>query len=176
MADKIKVFGSDDDLKELGELLSNATSRKIIAALIKQPMYTNELSTTLDIRVSLVIHHLDKLKRLGLVDITHKKLVRKGQEHKFYKINSDIFIALNNTKEEVKEEGFSKKFFRDGIKFAVIGIAALSSWFVSSISLKPAIILARAGVPSPPGLYEYQSIIIGLVVIIFGLSIIIIRK
>ena len=59
---KITVFGSDDDLKSLGELLSNETSRTIIKNLMKNEMYTNEIATKLDMRVSLVIHHLKKLE------------------------------------------------------------------------------------------------------------------
>lgn len=125
---KIRVFGSDDNLKALGELLSNETSRKIISTLMKKEMYTNEISTALDMRVSLVIHHLKKMEDLGILDITKKRIIRKGQEHRFFKMSSDIFIILNNTKEEVKEKGILKRIFRDGIKFACIGIIGLSSW------------------------------------------------
>ena len=125
---KIKVFGSDDNLKALGELLSNETSRKIISAIMKQEMYTSEISTKLDMRVSLVIHHLKKMEDLGLLEITKKKIIKKGQEHRFFKMSSDIFITLDKTKEEVKEKGILKRIFRDGIKFASIGLVGLSSW------------------------------------------------
>lgn len=125
---KIKVFGSDDDLKALGELLSNETSRKIISSLMKKEMYTNELSTTLDMRVSLVIHHLKKMENLGLLNITNKKIIRKGQEHRFFKMSTDIFITLDKTKEEIKEKGILERIFRDGIKFTSIGIATVATW------------------------------------------------
>jgi len=127
---KIRIFGSDDNLKALGELLSNETSRKIISSLMQQEMYTNELSTKLDMRVSLVIHHLKKMEELGLLDIKNKKIIRKGQEHRFFKFNFDIFITLNNTKVEVEEKGILKKIFRDGVKFTIIGIAAIISFII----------------------------------------------
>jgi len=126
---KIKVFGSDDNLKALGELLSNETSRKIMIHLMKQEMYTNEISTKLDIRISLVIHHLKKMEDLGLVEITNKKIVKKGEKHRFFKIDSDLFITLNNTKEKIKEKGILKRIFSDGMKFTMIGVTGLASWF-----------------------------------------------
>ena len=95
---------------------------------MKKEMYTNEISTALDMRVSLVIHHLKKMEELGLLDITKKTIIRKGAEHRFFKMSSDIFITLDKNKEEVKEKGILKRIFRDGVKFTSIGIIGLSSW------------------------------------------------
>ena len=127
---KIKVFASDDNLKALGELLSNDSSRSIIYNLMTKEMYTNEISTKLDMRVSLVIHHLKKLEDLGLLEITEKKIKRKGQEHRFFKIKSNIFVVIDNTKVEIEEKGLLKRIFKEGIKFASIGIIALSYWLI----------------------------------------------
>lgn len=117
---KINVFGSDDDLKSLGELLSNATSRKIIKNLMKHKMYTNEIATKLDIRVSLVIYHLKKMEALGLLEITNKKIKRKGEKHRFFKINSSIFVILDKTKEEIEKNGILKKIFKDGVEITLV--------------------------------------------------------
>lgn len=127
---KIKVFGSDDDLKTLGELLSNETSREIITSLMVSKMYTNEIATKLGVRVSLVIYHLKKLELVGLLDIINKKIKRKGEEHRFFKMSSDIFITLDKNKEEIKESGILKKIFTEGIKFGSIGLAGLFIWSV----------------------------------------------
>lgn len=143
MADKVKVFASDDNLKILGELLSNDSSRKIMLQLMTEPMYINELAATLDLRVSLVVHHINKMKELGLVEYTLKKITKKGQKHKFLKISSDLFITVGKTQEEIKETGLLKRIFRDGIKFTVIGFCAITSWFsgfrsnIQEISLDP---------------------------------------
>jgi len=126
---KIKVFASDDDLKSLGELLSNETSRKIIQNLMKHQMYTNEIATKLDIRVSLVIHHLRKLEKLGLLEIVNKKIKRKGEKHRFFKMNSDIFVTLDKTKEDIEKKGILKKIFREGLKFTVLGVSSLLAFF-----------------------------------------------
>lgn len=125
----IKVFGSDDEsLKLLGHLLSNETSRKIIGLLIENEMYTNQISKKLAISMSLVTHHLKKLEEIGVVTVTKKPIIRKGIEHKFYKMIPNLFVATNQTKEEMHQNGFFKKFFKDGIKFAVIAFAGFTSW------------------------------------------------
>jgi len=121
---KIKIFGSDDDLKSLGELLSNETSRKIIKNLMEHQMYTNEIATKLDMRVSLVIHHLKKMEALGLLNITDKKIKRKGEKHRFFTMNFDIFVTLDKSKEDLDKKGILKRIFREGIKFTSIGIAS----------------------------------------------------
>jgi len=157
---KIRIFGSDDNLKALGELLSNETSRKIIFTLMKKEMYTNEISTALDMRVSLVIHHLKKMEELGLLDITKKRIIKKGQEHRFFKMSTDIFITLNNTKEEVKEKGILKKIFKDGIKFAFVPIIAIMSLFTQHSFDNSGLDVAKS---------NNDIIVIGLIIIIIGL-------
>ena len=131
MVDKIKVFASDDNLKSLGELLSNDSSRNIIFHLMNNEMYTNEISTKLEMRVSLVIHHLKKMEDLGLLEISEKQIIKKGQKHRFFKIKSDIFITINKSKEEIKEKRFLSRIFRDEIKFTVIGVASFISWLLT---------------------------------------------
>ena len=95
--DKIKILESGDErLKILGELLSNDTSRKIIKALIQNTMYTNQISKELNIRVSLVIHHLKKMESLGLLDITEKKIVKRGVKHRFFQMRPALFLFLDD--------------------------------------------------------------------------------
>lgn len=124
---KIKVFASDDNLKELGELLSNDSSRKIIYHLMNKEMYTNEIATKLEMRVSLVIHHLKKMEDLGMLTIINKKIKRKGEEHRFFRINSNILVIVDLNKQEIEEKGLLKRLFKDGIKFASLSIAAIST-------------------------------------------------
>ena len=132
--DKIKVFSSEDEkLKLLGELLSNKSSRDIIKLLSKKEMYTNEIAKKLDIRANLVIHHLKKLEELGLLEITHKKIVKKGSNHRYFKMIPNLFIISNHEKKEINKNGFLKKFFKKSIKFATIGLAGVIVW----ITIKP---------------------------------------
>lgn len=127
--DKIKVFSSDDDkLKILGELLSNKTSRDIIKLLIDKEMYANEIARKLELRRNLVIHHVCKMEAIGLLEITNKKIIRNGEEHRFFKIPRSMLIVPNEST-EIRKNGILKKIFKDGIKFVSVGIAGIITWF-----------------------------------------------
>lgn len=130
--DKIKVFSSDDEkLKILGELLSNKSSRDIIRLLIGKEMYTNEIATKLDIRSNLVIHHLKKLEDLGVLEITEKKISKKGNKHRHFRMNSYLFLAPNSIQDEKKDRGILKRIFKEGIKFVAVGVAASISFITT---------------------------------------------
>lgn len=62
-------------------------------------MYTNEIAKKLDMRVSLVIHHLNNLKYIGIVKITNKKITPKKKfiDHKFYSVDPEDVINFINT-------------------------------------------------------------------------------
>ena len=173
---KIKVFASDDDLKALGELLSNETSRKIISYLLATETYTNEIATKLDFRVSLVIHHLKKMEKLGFVEISEKKIIRKGEKHRFFKINSDFFITLDKNKQEIHEKGLLKKFFKDGVKFTVLGFISFLAWNLEKIRNNSSEFGKYSETGELPPVNEMGNLIIPLIIIIIGLVIIIIKK
>ena len=129
--DKIKIFSSDDEkLKILGELLSNKSSRDIIRLLIEKEMYTNEIVKKLELKVNLVIHHLQKMELIGLLEITNKKIIRNGEEHRFFRIPLGMLIFPEKSEDETKN-GILKKFFKEGIKFAAIGFAAIISFITT---------------------------------------------
>ncbi|CDI06259.1 ArsR/SmtB family transcription factor [Candidatus Nitrosotenuis uzonensis] len=120
--DNIQVFSSDDEkLKALGELLSNKSSRDIIKLLIDKEMYTNEIANKLDMRISLVIHHLKKLNELGLLQTTNKEIIKKGIKHRHFRVNSTLFLLLNETKENIEDNGVLKRIFKRGIRYSVLG-------------------------------------------------------
>jgi len=129
----VNVFSSDDNLKILGELIGNETGRKIMFNLMNTDMYTNEIAVKLKIRVSLVIHHLEKMQQLGLLEITEKKLVKRGKKHRFFKVNPYFFISLNQTKKQIEEGGLLKRIFKSTVRFAVIGIAVVSVFIISDL-------------------------------------------
>lgn len=127
---EIKIFSSDDEkLKILGELLSNKSSRDIIKLLIDKEYYINEISDKLGLRVNLVIHHLKKMEELGILLITEKKIVKKGINHRYFRINPYFFVIPKESKDEVKSNDTLKKFFKDGIKFSIVVFTGLLTWF-----------------------------------------------
>ena len=133
--EKIKVFSSEDEkLKMLGELLSNKSSRDIIKLLMKGEHYTNEIANTLELRPNLVIHHLKKLEELGLLETTNKKIVKKGNEHRHYRMIPGLFIIPNQDKNQIQENGFLKRLFRDGINLTLVVFAGVITWLGTTIN------------------------------------------
>lgn len=133
--DKIKVFSSDDEkLKMLGELLSNKSSRDIIRLLSEKEMYTNEIADNLKLRPNLVIHHLKKLEDLKLLEINYKKILKKGKDHRYFRMTPHLFISTNQDKDRDNKKGIKYRFFKEGVKFAVITIAVITSLFTSTLT------------------------------------------
>ena len=131
---KIRIFHTDDgSLKQLGELLSNETSRSIIRALGEKAHYTNELSKKSGMSVSLVIHHLKKLENLGLVEVSNKKI--NGVDRRFFRLNKDIFIS-KDTKEKTAKKERLKNIFKDGVKITGVLSAGVFSFVLIRELLK----------------------------------------
>ncbi len=127
----VKVFGKDDEgLKSLGKVLSNKTSRSIMECLRDEPMYINQIAKKLNLQMNLVIHHIKLLDDAGLLTITQKTITKKGEPHNHYQVVPNIFINITETKDTMHEKGFFKRIFREGIKFATIGIAAIISFTI----------------------------------------------
>ena len=160
---KVNVVGADDQkLKLLGELLRNETSRKIIRYLMENETYLNELSKKLELQPNLVVHHLKKLKDAKLVTITKKKIIRKGVERNYYKMNPYFFVAPNKTMDEIKEKGILKKIFKESVKFASIGMAVCSSWIITNNIIKDQdkkITRGSESVSTEPNIFENLSCI-----------------
>ena len=156
---KIRVFGNDDEsLKILGQLLSTETSRKIIQLLTQEEMYINQISKKLGIQMNITIFHLKKLEELGLLIVTHKQIVKKGVDHKYYKMVPNMFVTATQTKKEVHENEFLKKFFKEGVKFLTVTIAVITTWlsinqqiFDSKISLDRSVYIVNktSEIPQP---------------------------
>lgn len=148
---KIKVFGYDEkSLKTLGQLLANDTSRKIIMLLINKDMYLNEVSKKLEIQMNTTSFHLKKLVDLGLVIVTKKKITRKGINHDHYKMTPNVFVKLNNTKKDMVNSGILKRIFKEGVKFVVVFLVA-----VTGIS-----IFGKDNIPNPQEIINGNDVII----------------
>ena len=161
---KVKVLKiTDHYLKTLGELCINETSRSIMLILAENQMYVNEIAKKLSMRVSLVIHHLQKIIALGIVEIEEKPISKKTKNHRYFKLNADIYFSLTPDKDGNK----LKRIFKNGVKFVGIGIAGLVSYLIT---------MSNNVVPSkhlPPDNQNIDAspVIILLLVLIIGLII-----
>jgi len=166
--DTVKIFLKDtENIKLLGHVLTNETSRSIMSLLAEEEMYPNEIANKLNLGLKLVLHHLDKLEKINLVIVTNKKLIKKGIKHKHYKMIPNIFIAISKTQKEIHETGFLRRIFKDSVKFAAIGIASGVAWLIQDYSSQNAdgYMIAKD-----------SDFTLSLIIIIIGLSIILIKK
>lgn len=113
---KVKIFHNNDKVKLLGEIISNSTSRKIMKLLSEESLYVNAISKRLDIRVSVVIHHLKKMQKLKLLNVEDKPRVTVRTYKHYSMNNTNFFIKLDTKKDKITENNYFKKTFSDKIK------------------------------------------------------------
>lgn len=158
---RIRAFSSDESLKVLGDILGNESSRNIVKALINRKMYVNEIAKELDLRPNLVVHHLHKMESIGLVDITYKKITKKGIDHRYFGIPKGL-LALPGMQR--KDEDRLMKRIRGSLRFVAIGIAGLVP-----LALRTADIRTDPGADSDTGLPLTGALAAGLLVVVIGL-------
>ena len=161
----IKIVSTNESLKIIGELLSNESSRMIIRALIDNEMYANEIATKLNLRPNLVVHHLNKMESLNLLEITHKNITKKGIKHKHYRMQKGLLVVPEMHKEDIKD-GFMQSLFKKGAKFVMIGIAGIMPVLVHVIGT-----VGDQRSDHDIDLLSSDSIILGLAIVITGLII-----
>ena len=134
ITDKVSIFSSDDvNLKLLGEVLSNESSRKILSSLIKKEMTVNEIIANTGYALSLILHHLNKMKETGIVEISKIGKNSKNHDMKYYVAKPAIIILTTKMSEKAKQSKSFQNSLKRLLKFASIGIAAVISWFGSQI-------------------------------------------
>lgn len=177
----LKIYSNEDDrIQQLGQVLSTPTSRKIFQLLVENQLHAKEIgkliSGTENPRLPNLIHHLDKMTKIGLLK-TEKKLQRKnGHVLKYYKAIPMVLIVPEKNIEKVKSNSMLKhvlkSIFKDGLTFCLVGVAGLVSFLISNT--------VNENKWNNP--YQTQSdptlisIIISLLVIISGLVIYIVIK
>jgi vacuolar-type H+-ATPase subunit F/Vma7 len=130
--DKIEVFSSEDDkLKFLGELLSNESSRQILLLLTNQEMSANDLSEKTNLRLSLVIHHLNKMKKIGIVSVDKTIKNTKNHDMKYYAAKPVILILPKDASDRASKSKMLHRSIKKIIRFATIGLAGFISWILS---------------------------------------------
>ena len=121
-----KISLDDDFLKELGEILRNDSSRKIIKVLIQEELIVNQISNKTGLSVSLVVSWMKKFKKAGLLTVKQRKQKRKyKKDSNYYSINLDIFLPLSKGDSDSK----IKQIFKDGVKFFSIMLAGVVTYF-----------------------------------------------
>jgi DNA-binding transcriptional ArsR family regulator len=121
---------SEKKTKKLAETITSDTSRKILNFLVEKDDTEANISKELQIPISTVHYHLQKLKEAGLVVVEEFHYSKKGREVNHYKLaNKYIIIApkkISGLKEKLK--GILP------VALASVGIAAVIKIFTSFTS------------------------------------------
>jgi DNA-binding transcriptional ArsR family regulator len=82
--------------KQLASEISNETARRILKELYRNPTSITDLSTKLDIPVSTVQHHINKLMDLGVIKIAQKRLGKRLKDIKMYVYDKESIVFLSS--------------------------------------------------------------------------------
>ena len=95
MAKKYLMFSLNDDrVGNLGEILGNKTSRKILDLLSEKDLSESDISRILDIPFSTVSYNIGKLLKVGLIKEKMHLFSVKGKRVPLYTVsNRDILIS-----------------------------------------------------------------------------------
>jgi len=167
--DAVKIFMKDTpNLKLLGHLLTNESSRKIMDLLSYEEMHSNQIAKKANMSLELVLHHLEKLEKINLVIVTNKKIIKRGKDHRHYKMIPNILILVSKTQKEIHEAGFLRRIFKDSVKFAAIGLVSFLAFIYNSFH--------QTSELSEKSSDSNDLLTIPLIIIIIGLILVQIKK
>ncbi|MFN3654850.1 MAG: ArsR family transcriptional regulator [Candidatus Nitrosotenuis sp.] len=130
LENKIQIFSNTDEkLKFLGKMLNSDSSREILQLLIDNQLTANELAEKTNLSLSLVIHHLNKMMQSEIVTVSKIVLNSKNQPMKYYTAKAGILILPEKISQKAKESKSFTKSLKSIMKFSVIGISGIVSWF-----------------------------------------------
>ncbi len=78
------LTNEDSKIKEIGEILANDVSRKVLMKIYEGKKTASEISRALEISLPLTVYHLKKLERCELVKISHIGKSEKNKEMNHY--------------------------------------------------------------------------------------------
>lgn len=119
--DEIVILSLDDErIKILLEELSNETSRSILKSITERKQTAGEIANSLNLSISLVVYHLERFLKTGLVKISNLKVNSKNRENKVYDSKKiAIIIKLNHDDSELKHK--IRNLFVASTSIAIIG-------------------------------------------------------
>nr|WP_297548063.1 winged helix-turn-helix domain-containing protein [Thermococcus sp.] len=121
---------TDERVKELAQVLANEKAMAILRLLRERELSISEISKELKMPMSTVSYHLDKLLRVGLVEVSGRKYGKRLQEVKLYRASSRPILLLPRPAKQEKTMPF------DRLKVITLSIATGLSLLVYWLSKK----------------------------------------
>jgi len=133
VTEKIEIYSTEDEkIKSIGEVLTNASSRKILQLLFKNEMTANQIAQKTNISLQLVKYHINKMQEIGIVKISKLGKNIKAQDMKYYKTTKFAIVILPSiVSDKAKESKLLIRSFKTIYRFAGIAIAGIAAWFTT---------------------------------------------
>ncbi|AMQ18013.1 transcriptional regulator [Thermococcus peptonophilus] len=90
----------DERAKELAQILSNEKALSILKLIEERPRSISEISQELEIPISTVSYHIDRMLKVGLVEVAGRKYGKRLQEVKLYRASSKPILILPGGKKK----------------------------------------------------------------------------
>ena len=168
--DRVEIYSSDEDrIKILGATLGNDSSRRILLLLAQTEMPANEIMANVDLSLSLVIHHLEKMQKAGIVHVSRVVKNSRNRDMKYYRATSAILIFPKEAYGKAKASKPLALSLKRIMKFAAIGVAGLSSWLVAKYLSPAGVVWQSATESNTPAAEPLAPILIGMGIVMIGL-------
>ncbi|ASJ11097.1 transcriptional regulator [Thermococcus sp. P6] len=121
----------DDRARELAQILTNEKAIEILHLVEDRPLSISEISRQLDIPISTVSYHIDKMLRVGLVEVAGKKYGKRLQEVRLYRAsNRPILLVPRKSVSKIRKSalGFERLHL---ISLSVAGLISAGVYAVS---------------------------------------------
>ncbi len=97
----------DERAKELAQILTNDKALAILHLIEDQELSISEIAKELSLPISTVSYHMDKMLRVGLVEVAGRKYGKRLQEVKLYRAsNKPILLLPRKSAARVKKKSF----------------------------------------------------------------------
>ncbi|AIF69676.1 hypothetical protein PAP_06395 [Palaeococcus pacificus DY20341] len=120
----------DEKAKELAQILINDKALSILRLLQEESLSASDISARLNLPLSTVVYHLDKMSRVGLIEIAGKRYGKRLQEVKLYRASPKPILLMP------AKTSFKRRVLRTIEKIQVISlsIAGIVSYAVYKLS------------------------------------------
>lgn len=126
----------DERAKELAQILINDKALSILKLLQEESLSASEVADRLNLPLSTVVYHLDKMSRVGLIEIAGKRYGKRLQEVKLYRASPKP-ILLMPAKASFKKRILSTIEKIQVISLSIAGFIAYGVYRVVNSLVKP---------------------------------------
>jgi len=158
MAEEKFILASLEDSKNLGEVISNKTSKKILEYLSsKNDVSETNLAKELSLPLSTIHYNLKKLKNSGLIISKLFRWSEKGNKIYLYSLANKLIIIVPKKIHSDFKDNLKNLLFSVISSFAVLGIIKFISNFSKNMAKDEAPMLASKSQELAPALSSAQT-------------------